>query len=153
MVFPYSFDLLQQEGHLIHSCLTYGLTALRHSRVDQKGQFYTAFFQLSIGLERLMKTNLVIAHMARHKFASPTKKELQSFGHDLLSLFEACKQIKIPSTSSQLDVISPGTIAHEIVSFLGEFAKSTRYFNLDGLAHPIRQPIRLGRGMVSLSAS
>jgi hypothetical protein len=144
MVLPHSFDLLQQEGHLIHSCLTYGLTALRQSRVDQKGQFYTAFFQLSIGLERLMKSNFIIAHMASHKFASPTKKELQSFSHNLLSLFEACKQIKVPKSSNPLESIAPGTIEHEILSFLSGFAKSTRYFNLDGLSatHSSVDPLR-----------
>jgi hypothetical protein len=150
MVCPHSFDLLQQEAHLVHSCFGYGLTALRRARVDQKGDFYSAFFQLSIGLERLMKINLIIAHMANHSFAAPTTSELKSFGHDLLSLFEACKKIAVPNTSNSLKIISRETIEYEILSFLSAFAKSTRYFNLDGLSasHLSSDPLKCWNSII-----
>lgn len=78
--------LLQQEGHLFHSCLTVGLTALMTANLDRKGDFYSAFFQLSIGLERAMKVVIIIEHMATNQLKAPTKSQIQSYGHDLIQL-------------------------------------------------------------------
>src|SRR5205823_6159614 len=97
MAFSPTFLLRQQEGYLIQACLTSGMTHLRNARVDTKGSFYAAFFQLSIGLERLMKTTLIIDHMSKHDFAAPTIKELRAFGHNLASLFEELRDLDMPN--------------------------------------------------------
>jgi hypothetical protein len=48
-----SFVLFQQEGFLARSSLLAGLNALRKANIDDtnKGLFYSAFFELSIGFE------------------------------------------------------------------------------------------------------
>jgi hypothetical protein len=64
--------LLQQEGYLTQSCLCNGLTALRHANInDKKGLYYSAFFELSIGLERMMKLIIIIHHMSNNNLTPP----------------------------------------------------------------------------------
>lgn len=124
-----TFILFQQEGYLFHSCLTTGLTALRTANVLAKGQLYVAFFQLSIGLERLMKVTLIIDRIAATG-DPPTEKELKDqYGHDLITLFRSVERAhgaaKPPLDSDSLNL--------EILKFLSDFAKRTRYFNLGAL--------------------
>ena len=108
--FPPSFLLLQQEGYLIRSCLALGLTELRNAHVHNKGSFYTALFNLSVGLERLLKAIVIIDHMLNNGLSVPTKKQLQAYGHNIIELYDACetigtaRQSPIPSRA-QLDAI------------------------------------------------
>lgn len=129
-----SYILLTQEGHLIQSCLAQGLTDLRKSTVAEKGKFYTSSFQLSIGFERLMKTILVIRHMAENQLATPSLGQLKSHGHRLLHLFEAMKAIGDTMPESPLAGTANGATTHQILTILDQFARRTRYFNLDSLA-------------------
>ena len=63
-----TFSLLQQEGYLTRSCLYTGFSALSNANINNnKGDFYVAFFQLSIGLERLMKLALILDYMATNE--------------------------------------------------------------------------------------
>lgn len=131
--YPRTFVLLQQEGYLIKGCLTHGLTALRQARVDNKGDVYAAFIQLSIGLERLMKITLVIDHMARHEFRPPSAGMLKKHSHRLLTLFDEPRTIKLDDSACPLDGIDNKSIEWEMLQYLSDFATSTRYFNLDEL--------------------
>ena len=54
------FLRLQQEAFLVGSCLAMGLTEIRAAHVGARGKFYTASFQLAIGLERLCKLTLIL---------------------------------------------------------------------------------------------
>lgn len=119
---------------MIQSCLTHGLTTLRNARVDTKGHFYTAFFQLSIGFERLMKACVAISHMAHNRFAPPGKSDFKAYGHELASTFEKLKSIAVPKSSHPLETIAASSIEYAILDFLSEFATTTRYFNLDSLS-------------------
>lgn len=133
---PASWLLLQQEGYLIRSSLFLGLNALRAATVADKGQCYTAFFQLSISLERLLKTILVIHHMANNAMAAPTKHYLMSLGHKLDELFSRVKGLSFGKSVNPLvnDGVKIGSIEHDILGLLTTFARSTRYFNLNGLS-------------------
>lgn len=134
-MFSESFLLLQNEAYLIEMCLLHGLQSLRNAELSKKGNFYTAFFQLSIGLERLMKVTLIIDYMAKHKHATPDSSVIRSYGHDLKKLFDQVHSIKSSSSPHPLDAIAPGGLEHDILIFLGEFAHSSgRYFNLDRLS-------------------
>ncbi|CAN7160413.1 hypothetical protein LJR022_000140 [Paraburkholderia hospita] len=132
--FPASFLLLQQEGHLISSCLTTGLTELRSAHVHNKGAFYSALFNLSIGFERLLKAVVIIDHMLKNRLTVPTRKQLKHYGHDIRQLYDSCAVIpyedgqKLP----QFDDLPP--IAKEIVILLSDFGQTTRYHNLDALS-------------------
>jgi hypothetical protein len=92
-----SYSLLTLEGHLFHASLTNGLTALRAASIHQKGTFYAAFFNLSIGLERLMKVVLVIDHMARNSMNPPSDRVLRQHGHDLVMLFDYLQSLPVPA--------------------------------------------------------
>lgn len=134
--FPPSFMLLQQEGYLISSCLTTGMTELRSANVQNKGAFYSALLNLSVGIERLMKAAVIIDHMVKNDLAVPTRKQLKAYGHDLLQLHSSCVEIakaesRIIPTVAEVDAIS-----REILILLNDFALSTRYHNLDALSSP-----------------
>jgi hypothetical protein len=124
---------LQQECYLIEACLTQGLTALRQADLSKKGLFYSAFFQLAIGLERLMKIILIIEHMADNKLETPSLQTMKSFQHNLSKLYGKVREIPIEATPHPFDEIPEDGIAYEILAFLDAFAASTRYFNLDSL--------------------
>ena len=128
-----SFRLLQQEGYLFQSSLTQGLTALRNANDSQKGNFYVAFFQLSIGLERLMKSAIIVHYMATNNLTRPSQGTLKSLGHRLLDLFSYISKLRI-SEPNPLVEIEEDTISYDLLCVLDEFARSTRYFNLDSLS-------------------
>jgi hypothetical protein len=132
--FSPSFLLLQQEGYLISSSLSTGLTELRAAHVHNKGAFYTALFNLSVGFERLLKSILIIDHMLDNGLAVPTKKQLQARGHNIADLYDECDRIGIKRQShipnrAQLDAID-----QELLLLLSDFARVTRYHNLDALS-------------------
>jgi hypothetical protein len=135
MAFSETFLLVQNESYLIESCVAHGLHALRNADLSQKGNFYTAFFQLSIGLERLMKVTLIIDHMARHKHVPPDGRTIRDYGHELTRLFGQVNSIHTSLSPHPLHALAPGTLEHDILLFLDAFADSSgRYFNLDQLS-------------------
>src|SRR5947209_276246 len=87
--FPPSCLLLMQEGHLVRSSLTTGLTALRSAHRGERGLYYTGFFQLSIGVERLLKAILIVDHMSKNNLDTPTRETLKKFGHKITELLTA----------------------------------------------------------------
>lgn len=85
-----SFSLFQQEGFLARSSLLSGFNALLKANIDDtnKGSFYSAFFEISIGFERLMKLVLVIDNMAKNDLQPMTDNELkEKYGHKIDSLY------------------------------------------------------------------
>lgn len=143
--FPPSFLLLQQEGYLISSSITNGLTELRSAHIHNKGEFYTALFNLSVGFERLLKAIVIIDHMLHHQLAVPTKRQLQARGHNIVDLYDECERIGASRNSpipgrAQLD-----TIDGELLQLLSDFARVTRYRNLDALSASQTSDDPLGR--------
>jgi hypothetical protein len=132
--FSTSFILLQQEGHLISSCLTSGLTQLRAANVHNKGAFYGALFNLSIGLERLLKAIVIMDFMTKNKLRVPSKAQLKAFGHDIVSLYDSCITISIQEAAQLPTRGSLEATTNEILNLLNDFAQTTRYHNLDALS-------------------
>ncbi len=134
-MFPPSFMLLQQEGYLISSTLSLGLNELRSAGVHNKGAFYSALFNLSIGVERLLKATVIIEHMFQNKLSVPSQKQLQAYGHNIHDLYDKCTEI---AKSYNVQVEKRGAlneIQQEILDLLNEFARNTtRYYNLDALS-------------------
>lgn len=133
-----SFALFQQEGFLARSSLLAGFNALRKANVDDtnKGLFYSAFFELSIGFERLMKLVLVIDHMARNDLCPMTDQELKNkYGHKIESLYKSCVELNERLGKSSDDFYAEGTFEWDIIHFLHEFALSARYYNLSKLTN------------------
>lgn len=132
--FPPSFLLLQQEGYLISSCLATGLTELRKANVNNQGAFYSSLFNLSVGLERLLKSIIIIDHMIKNNLVPPSEKELKNYGHNLEELYD-----KAVSISNEINEKIPERrelhkIDKEIMLLLSNFAKTTRYYNLNALS-------------------
>lgn len=107
---------------------------MRKAICSDKGQCYVSFFQLSIGLERLMKTTLIVDHMVNNAMATPTEQALKGFRHHLDVLIEEVRKVDAGVTPHPLDSIQPGTLDYEILCFLSVFADRTRYHNLNKLS-------------------
>lgn len=135
MAFSATWFLLQQEGLLAQACLCNGLTALRRANLgDKKGLFYSAFFELSIGFERVLKLALILDHMANNKLAPPPSNYIESFRHDLIRLFDATKTVCTARGLAFLDEFPPNSLPIRILDFLDRFADTRgRYSNINKL--------------------
>ncbi|MDD5033897.1 MAG: hypothetical protein PHE55_03995 [Methylococcaceae bacterium] len=135
MAFSATWFLLEQEGMLAQACLCNGLTALRRANLgDKKGLFYSAFFELSIGFERVLKLVLILDHMARNKLDPPDSKTVEDFGHKLRSLFDATKVACATHGVDALDVFQANSLPIVILDFLDDFAHpGGRYSNINKL--------------------
>lgn len=137
--FPASFTLLMQEAVLANSSLLSGFEYLVNGSFDVKGKgaYYAAFFDLTIGFERLMKLAIITDHMIRNDCkAHDSEKLKKEFGHNLLKLMnrsaEICSKYDVPVTE-----IKVGEINHQILQFLTDFADAQkgRYFNITNTTH------------------
>lgn len=133
-MFSTTYQLLEQEGLVVRSCLCTGLTELRNANLNNKGRYYTAFFQLATGIERMAKLALILDHMGQNNLLPPGANGVRSYGHDLETLFA-----KVQTTSKERGYILASSftispLSTRILKFLSEFAKGMRYANLDALA-------------------
>ena len=135
MAFSATWFLLEQEGLLAQACLCNGLTALRRANLgDKKGLFYSAFFELSIGFERVLKLILILDHMARNQLVPPDSKTVEDYGHKLRSLFDAAKGACAAHGVTALDAFQPNSLPIAILGFLDDFAHpGGRYSNINKL--------------------
>lgn len=135
MAFSPTWFLLEQEGLLAQACLCNGLTALRRANLgDKKGQFYSAFFELSIGFERVLKLILILDHMARNQLVPPDSKTVEDYGHKLRSLLDAAKGACAAHGVTALDAFQPNSLPIAILGFLDDFAHpGGRYSNINKL--------------------
>lgn len=134
--FTPTFHVLEQEGFLAQACLCNGLTALRHANLgeNQKGLFYSAFFELSIGFERTMKLIVILDHLGRHNLIPPPKNTIEGLGHGLVRLFAEAKKIGSSFGNDALDEHGPSSLSFRIIEFLDGFAHTDgRYSNINRL--------------------
>ena len=141
MMFTPTWYLLQQEGFLAQACLCNGLTALRQANLgDNKGRFYPAFFQLSIGFERVLKLVLILDHMANHELQTPETKMIQKYQHRLCMLFDATKSICTARGITARDDLPDDSLPMVMLRFLNDFAHTEgRYSNINQLTKQGRQ--------------
>jgi hypothetical protein len=72
---------LRREATLVRQLVGAGVTALgRANYADKKGDYYTAFFGLSIGLERLVKLILVADYAISNSGRCRTRRSSVSSG-------------------------------------------------------------------------
>ena len=133
--FPPSFLLLNQEAELIRATLTSGLTSLKRASAADRGAYYIAFLQLSVGIERLLKLILIVDEMVTHKLEVPSRRYLRDLGHDLERLVEITASHHQSNPSSAIAILAERAPERKILRFLSDFAKTTRYYNLDALSH------------------
>jgi hypothetical protein len=127
------FEALNRELALATSAVCIGLTALRKADFATPGTYTQAFFNLTIGIERLGKLAYILDYCVSNSGKLPTNGELKgSFGHDIEKLVSACREIrsKFPNDDS-LAAYPADAITEAAVACLSGFAKKTRYYNLD----------------------
>jgi hypothetical protein len=145
-MFSDEWHALGREAELAAEQIAVGVTALGKANHAQLGIYTQAFFGLSIGLERLAKLIIVADHAISHSGAFPTDDELRSIGHDIAGLLDRCAELSSKHRSSKPYCERPtDTIHHGVVATLTEFAKLSRYHNLDlivgGKAARLPEPV------------
>ena len=144
--FPPEWHALGRESQLAASQIAIGVTALGRASYADKGRYAQAFFGLSIGLERMAKLILIAEHCIQNQGRFPTDAELRRFGHDIESLLSHCEPIAQKYRVGKKYADRPDSLIHMgIVDTLSEFAKLSRYYNLDlvagGKAAQLPEPI------------
>jgi hypothetical protein len=149
------WHFIGREAALVRHLIGSGATALgRANYANQMGEYYTAFFGLSVGLERLAKLTLVADHAVSNSGAMPPEKIVRQYGHKLMSLMDAAASIA-GKHSLTLDFPRPITaISLKIVECLDAFADASRgrYANFAALGDPNlgkEEPIRRWWGEVA----
>ena len=133
------WSILGREAMLARQLIGTGVTALgRANYADNKGEYYNAFFGLSVGIERLAKLILVADHALRHRGQVPSPGDIRKFGHKLKALAKKAEDI---SDGYRLDLTYPrptNNISAAVVDCLDSFAdaKRGRYANLEALGDP-----------------
>lgn len=145
---PEPFELpewhaLRREASLVAQLIGSGATALsRASYGDGFGEYYTAFFGLSIGIERMAKLILVADHAIGNEGALPDPKALKAFGHKLDALIDKADGI---ATKHGLKLNYPrptDQISRAVVDCLASFAEASkgRYANFEAIGNPSFDP-------------
>lgn len=129
------FQPLMHEAGLASQTLCIGLSTLRKANYQQAEKYYAGFFSYTIGLERAMKLTILLDSLVEQG-AFPTDQQLKkAYGHDLSKLLAAVQVIRANINSSELRWKLPHPdIINDAVLFLAEFAKTTRYYNIDVLS-------------------
>ncbi|ENM5768124.1 hypothetical protein [Vibrio cholerae] len=129
---------LRREAALVRHLIGSGATALgKADYADQIGEYYTAFFGLSVGLERLVKL-ILVADYAISNGKMPEEKVVRKFGHKLIDLVDAAGTI-CSRHNLNLSYKRPDTeVSQKILECLDAFADARRgrYANFASLDEP-----------------
>jgi hypothetical protein len=137
-----------RESALVRQLLGSGITALgRANYADKSGDYYTAFFNLSVGLERLGKLILVADHAITTGGLMPEQKLVSKYSHRLGEIINAIDEVA-ERRKLKLRFARPiSPISLKIVECLDAFADARRgrYANFVALGDPNlgkEEPIR-----------
>jgi len=133
-MFSATYQLLEQESLIVRSCLCTGLTGIRNANLHDKGRYYTAFFQLAIGIERMAKLALILDCMAQNNLCAPGQQAVRTYGHDLKTLFATVQATAQARGYTLRSIFTLSQLSTDVLEFLSEFATGMRYANLDALA-------------------
>jgi hypothetical protein len=133
--FSARFRALQREAGLTAELLGSGATILRRANHAQDGYYNQAFFNLSAGFERSAKLAIILDYCMDNAGQFPADADLRKYGHDLKRLFRETESIRTKRNSTEANRGLPDSDIHKgIIQTLSDFAKATRYYNLDYLA-------------------
>lgn len=140
---------LHREAALVSQLIGAGVTALgRASYADGIGEYYTAFFGLSIGIERLAKLILIADHAIEHGGTLPDQNSVRKYGHKLSKLIEEADRITNKHDLQLETYDSKGQtkplrkpdceISNAIIRCLDAFADASkgRYANFEAIGNP-----------------
>jgi hypothetical protein len=130
---------LMRESSLVRHLIGSGATALgKANYADKRGEYYPAFFGLSVGLERLAKLILVTDYALSNHGHLPQQEVVRQFGHRLFDLMDKAEAVE-KTHSVQLKFTRPQfEISKQIIECLDSFADASRgrYANFAALGDP-----------------
>ena len=136
---------LCRESDTAAGMLEVGIRTLAHADSSRQNLYYAGFFNVTIAMERVCK--LVLESKKFYEEGEFLKKgELSNYGHSLIDLYQEVQKIEEAFSSeaySKQDKISANELK-DILTFLTDFAKKDRYYNLESLtknggADPIKR--------------
>lgn len=134
---------LNREASLVSQILGSGATALgRASYGSGFGEYYTAFFGLSIGIERLAKLILVADYALKNNGALPGQAVVRKYGHKLKELIAQVGEIAEERDISIPHVGPSDPICAAVVNCLDAFSDASkgRYANFEAIGNPSFDP-------------
>lgn len=137
------WQAMHREASLVSKIIGAGATALgRASYGSGFGEYYTAFFGLSIGIERLAKLILIADHAIGHGGVLPDQNVVRMFGHKLKDLIAKADEISAKYNIS-IPYIGPNDpICAAVINCLDSFADASkgRYANFEAIGNPSFNP-------------
>ena len=133
------WHFVRQEAQLVRHLLGSGATSLgRANYADKKGEYYTAFFALSVGLERLCKLILVVDHAIGNGGQMPPQSVVRRYGHQLEQLIDTVDSVVARQSVNLAHRRPTAATVSAIVSNLDAFADARRgrYANFEALGDP-----------------
>ena len=130
---------LNREASLVSKIIGSGATALgRASYGSGFGEYYTAFFGLSIGIERLAKLILVADHAISNGGELPDESVVRKYGHKLKGLVKKVDQIATARGISVTYVLPTDPICVAVINCLDAFSDASRgrYANFEAIGNP-----------------
>lgn len=134
-----SFFLLSNECEIAITCIYEGFNKLVLADPIY-GKFYMqAFFNLSIGMERLLKLTLLMNFTYLNK-QFPDKLFFKESGHNIYDLYQKCIEIAQDHNKrkifEKLLYVNNSSTHISILNNISSFAENTRYFNLNEISNP-----------------
>lgn len=134
---------LHREASLVRQLIGSGATALgRASYGSGFGEYYTAFFGLSIGIERLAKLILVADYALDNEGALPNQSVVRQYGHNLKELIRKVDQIASKRNISVPHLSPTDPICAAVIDCLDAFSAASkgRYANFEAIGNPAFNP-------------
>jgi hypothetical protein len=145
-----------REAELTKQLLAAGLGSLIKANHMETGLFSHAFFNLSIGLERLLKLIYIIDHVGQQGDVPTDETMRKKFSHDLEKLHAEARTIRerLITDHHTFRWAQPDPeLTVRVIRVLAEFARTARYYNLDYLLNAkklSRDPIQAWNDEVAL---
>ena len=124
------YSLILRELKVAKDLLNSGITTIGNANQEHMGLYYSAFTDLSQGLERLMKVIIILRSLSETN-KLPTKKEIQSFSHNLEALYRECANLGLKLNI--VDDLGDREVITKMINVLDKFASDPdngRYYNI-----------------------
>jgi len=137
MIYTPTFRSLLEEAQFTRQILGTGVTMLRKANYANKGYYFSAFTNISTGLERIGKLCLLLDFYFKNSGKFPDEKNLKNnIGHDLEKLYQASKSlIEEYDITFHFDNNIEDDISCCILKILSNFARGDRYYNINYLVN------------------
>lgn len=137
------WQALHRESSLVSQIIGSGATALSHASYgDGFGEYYTAFFGLSVGIERLAKLILVADYVMENDGKLPLQPVIRKYGHNLKALIAQTSIIAEKRNITVPHIGPDHPICAAVINCLDAFSDASkgRYANFEAIGNPSFDP-------------